>query len=54
MIWSHDSKKIANRAHDDREVKDLWVINSVADPRPTLETYKYHMPGEKEAPQLSS
>jgi len=26
------------------------VINSVADPRPTLETYKYHMPGEKEAP----
>jgi dipeptidyl aminopeptidase/acylaminoacyl peptidase len=31
-------------------VKDLWVINSIADPRPTLETYKYHMPGEKEAP----
>jgi dipeptidyl aminopeptidase/acylaminoacyl peptidase len=31
-------------------VKDLWVINSIAEPRPTLETYKYHMPGEKEAP----
>jgi dipeptidyl aminopeptidase/acylaminoacyl peptidase len=26
------------------------VINSIADPRPTLETYKYWMPGEKEAP----
>ena len=37
---------------DSREVKDLWVINSIADPRPTLETYKYHMPGEKEAQQL--
>jgi dipeptidyl aminopeptidase/acylaminoacyl peptidase len=31
-------------------VKDLWVINSIAEPRPTLETYKYQMPGEKEAP----
>ncbi len=36
---------------DYRKVKDLWVINSIAEPRPTLETYKYHMPGEKEAPQ---
>ena len=31
-------------------MKDLWVINSIAEPRPTLETYKYWMPGEKEAP----
>ena len=35
---------------DDRAVKELWVINSMARPRPTLETYKYQMPGEKEAP----
>jgi dipeptidyl-peptidase-4 len=35
---------------DMRAVKDLWVINSIASPRPTLETYKYHMPGEKESP----
>jgi dipeptidyl-peptidase-4 len=27
------------------------VINSVAEPRPTLETYKYEMPGEKEQPK---
>jgi len=26
------------------------VINNIADPRPTLETYKYWMPGEKDAP----
>jgi len=29
-------------------LKDLWIINSVAKKRPTLETYKYHMPGEQE------
>ena len=51
IIWSHDSKKFALVRNDSRQVKDLWVINSIADPRPTLETYKYHMPGEKEAPQ---
>ncbi len=50
VIWSHDSKKFATTRDDSREVKDLWVINSVAKPRPTLETYKYHMPGENESP----
>jgi dipeptidyl-peptidase-4 len=52
IIWSQDSKKFSMIRSDDREVKELWVINSIADPRPTLETYKYHMPGEEEAPQL--
>ena len=51
IIWSHDSKNFAMTRADEREVKDLWVINSVANPRPTLETYKYNMPGEKEASQ---
>jgi dipeptidyl-peptidase 4 len=48
--WSPDSKHFAINRVDERGVKDLWVINSIAEPRPTLETYKYHMPGEKEAP----
>lgn len=48
--WSPDSKYFSLVRRDDRKVKDLWVINSIADPRPTLETYKYWMPGEKEAP----
>lgn len=48
--WSPDSKRFALIRVDQRAVKELWVINSIADPRPTLETYKYHMPGEKEAP----
>ena len=30
-----------------RKVKDLWVINPLANPRPTLETYRYAMPGEE-------
>lgn len=51
VVWSPDGKKFGMIRADQREVKDLWVINSVANPRPTLETYKYHMPGEKEAPQ---
>ena len=31
-------------------MKNLWVINSIAEPRPTLETYKYQMPGEMTSP----
>jgi dipeptidyl aminopeptidase/acylaminoacyl peptidase len=49
-FWSENSKQLAIVKVDNRKVKDLWVINSIADPRPTLETYKYWMPGEKEAP----
>jgi dipeptidyl-peptidase-4 len=50
IFWSPDSKHFAMNRSDMRKVKDLWVINSIADPRPTLETYKYMMPGEKESP----
>ena len=50
IFWSPDSKHFAMSRADARKVNDLWVINSIADPRPTLETYKYMMPGEKEAP----
>ncbi len=47
-VWSHNSKKFVFKRSDERMLKDLWVINSVAKKRPTLETYKYHMPGEQE------
>lgn len=50
VYWSPDSKHFALERTDERTVKDLWVINSIAEPRPTLETYKYWMPGEKESP----
>ena len=29
----------------------MWVINSLASPRPTFETYRYQMPGEMDAPE---
>lgn len=50
IYWSPDSKYFAMIRSDMRKVKDLWVINNVAEGRPTLETYKYHMPGETDAP----
>lgn len=49
-VWSPDSRHFATIITDTRAVKPLWVINVMAQPRPTLETYKYQMPGEKEAP----
>ena len=49
-VWSPDSRYFATILTDERQVKDLWVINVMSKPRPTLETYKYQMPGEKEAP----
>lgn len=46
LAWSPDSKHFAVMRWDMRPVKDFWVINSLSSPRPTLETYKYQMPGE--------
>ena len=51
VLWSADSKQFILTRTDQRKVKDLWVIHNTRDPRPTLETYKYAMPGEKEQPQ---
>ena len=49
-MWSPDSRYFVSVLSDDRKVKDLWVLNVMSQPRPTLETYKYQMPGEKESP----
>ena len=50
-VWSPDSRYFVTGLADSRKVKELWVIDAIAEPRPTLESYKYQMPGEKEAPQ---
>ncbi len=51
VYWSPNSRLFTFIRSDARKVKDLWVLNSVADGgRPTLETYKYQMPGEAENP----
>ena len=46
VLWSPDSRHFAVLKWDMSKVKELWVINSVSQPRPTLETYHYQMPGE--------
>jgi dipeptidyl aminopeptidase/acylaminoacyl peptidase len=49
--WSKDSKAFAVSRSDARKVSDLFVINSLSNPRPTVETYKYQMPGEENVQQ---
>ncbi len=46
IIWSPDGSRFVVTRKDSRHLHALWVINNVADKRPTLETYKYQMPGE--------
>ena len=48
--WSPNGKHFALVRSDVRMLEDFWVLNSVALPRPTLETYKYWMAGEKDMP----
>ena len=46
ISWAPDGKHFALVRWDMSPVKEFWVINSVAKPRPELETYHYQMPGE--------
>lgn len=50
VAWSPDSKNFLVNKSDERDVKDMWVIAHTARPRPTLETYRYQVPGEEGAP----
>jgi dipeptidyl aminopeptidase/acylaminoacyl peptidase len=45
--WSKDSKRFHVLRMDSRGMKELYLVNSLATPRPTLEKYKYAMPGEE-------
>jgi dipeptidyl-peptidase-4 len=44
--WSKDSKKFALEREDNRKVGDYWVIHSLTNPRPILESRAYPLPGE--------
>ena len=46
LKWAPDGKHFAIVRWDMNPVKEFWVINSLANPRPKLETYHYQMPGE--------
>lgn len=47
LYWSPDSRYIAFIREDWRNVKDLWLINHYTNFRPTLQTFKWPMPGEE-------
>ena len=51
VVWSKDSRRLAIVRSDQRKVGDLWVIHSVGNDRPELETYRYDMPGEENVTQ---
>lgn len=51
VSWFRNSEKFYLMRNDTRLVKDLWVINTIANPRPTLNTYRYAMPGEEHVGQ---
>lgn len=44
--WSHDSSAFYVTRTDSRDVAELFLVNSLSEPRPTLQQYKYSMPGE--------
>jgi dipeptidyl aminopeptidase/acylaminoacyl peptidase len=46
VTWSADSKAFYVTRADSRGVKELFLVDSIATPRPKLEQYKYAMPGE--------
>ncbi|TFH46972.1 MAG: S9 family peptidase, partial [Bacteroidia bacterium] len=49
--WFKNSEKLYAERPDVRKVRDLFVIDVLSSPRPTLETYRYSMPGEEFVPR---
>lgn len=52
LNWSPDGKYFVLTRKDNRNNPALWVINNVGGKRPTLETYKYLMPGETDSTEV--
>jgi dipeptidyl aminopeptidase/acylaminoacyl peptidase len=52
VIWSPDSKAFAITRQDQRKVKELYLVNVLAEPRPALSSYSYAMPGEENVAQM--
>jgi dipeptidyl-peptidase-4 len=51
VVWSQDSKAFAVIRNDQRKVGELYLVNNLANPRPTLMSYSYAMPGEENVTQ---
>lgn len=48
VSWAPDSSAFYATRRDSRGVEELFLVNSIAEPRPALEKYKYAMPGEED------
>ena len=48
VSWSEDSASFYVTRRDSRGVADLYLVNALSEPRPTLEQYSYAMPGEED------
>jgi dipeptidyl-peptidase-4 len=51
VTWSPDSKAFTVTRMDQRKVGELFLVNNTANPRPTLMSYSYAMPGEENVGQ---
>lgn len=45
--WAPDSSAFYITRRDSRGVEELFLVNSLTEPRPSLETYDYPLPGEE-------
>ena len=51
VTWSPDSRAFVITRNDARKVKELYLVNALATPRPALVSYSYAMPGEADVAQ---
>ena len=49
--WCPDSRHVYIVKDDNRKLNELWVVNSLAEPRPELKSYKYEFPGDRHVTQ---
>jgi len=51
VTWSPDSRAFFTLRNDSRKVKELYLVNVLTEPRPSLSSYTYAMPGEENVSQ---
>lgn len=51
LYWFKNSKTLYALREDKRRVEEMTIINSLTEPRPQINTYKFPMPGDKEVVQ---
>ncbi len=51
VTWFPDSRHFFARRTDRRKVRDLWLLEPLSQPRPTLRTFKYAMAGDENIDQ---